>query len=368
MSKKIEEIDKNFADVQLSEKDSVYYDCLNAPFMVHGLYEPQKTKKYMRLPEKFLTNPALNEGVKQLMYNSAGGRIRFVTNSPYVEVVVRLSQTFIFRHMTIAGTAGADVYAAPAENRTGSIYVGSVIPENDVDKTREYRGKLSFENEQLREITVNLPLYSSVSDVLIGLKKGAELKAPAPYRTEKPVVYYGSSITQGGCASRPGNCYSARLSRLLDCDHINLGFSGSARGEQTMAEYIASLDMSAFVLDYDYNALTLEELETTHHSFYRTVREKNSCLPIIMISAPHPHVVSDAKFEVGRSIELSRAIIMKSYLKGIDAGDKNLYFIDGNGFFTGEDSDDCTVDNVHPTDLGFLYMARAIYALLRKLI
>ena len=368
MARKIEEIDKNLAAAAAGEADAVYYDCMSDPFVINGLFEPRTSGKFIRLPEKFLTDDTLNDGVKYLMYNTAGGRIRFATDSPYVAVRVSLTDPGIFSHMPATCIAGCDVYAAPAGSGRESVYAGTVIPGADWEKTKQYMGTVRLDGGQLREITVNLPLYSSVSEVVIGLKEGAKLEAPAPYRVEKPVVYYGSSITQGGCASRPGNCYSARLSRLLDCDHINLGFSGSARGEQSVADYIAALDMSAFVLDYDHNAPTTAHLEATHHKFYRTVREKNPALPIVMITAPHPQIVSEAKLEGERSFELSRAIIMKSFAKGIEAGDKNLYFIDGNGFFTGADSDDCTVDGTHPTDLGFMRMADSIYALLKKLI
>ena len=117
------------------------------------------------------------------------------------------------------------------------------------------------------------------------LTEGALLER-APYAVGKPVVFYGSSITQGGCASRPGNAYPALLSRRLSMEYVNLGFSGNARGEGSMARHIAALNPAAFVMDYDHNAPTPEYLRETHCRLYTTIREKNPDIPYIMLSRP----------------------------------------------------------------------------------
>ena len=140
----------------------------------------------------------------------------------------------------------------------------------------------------MRTVTVNMPLYNGVQKLYIGVEKGASLQAAAPY-TAPPVVYYGSSITQGGCASRPGSCYENIIHTKWDVDHINLGFSGNARAEDTMMEYIASLSMSVFVYDYDYNAFDSEYYAKTHYKGYLTVREKHpesiDCKPLLQRNA-----------------------------------------------------------------------------------
>ena len=111
-----------------------------------------------------------------------------------------------------------------------------------------------------------------LEDVLIELEDDAKLETPTPYTLERPMVFYGSSITEGGCATRPANAYTALLSRWLDADYINLGFSGSAKGEMEIANYIAGLDMSVFILDYDHNAPTIEHLAETHEPFFKMIR------------------------------------------------------------------------------------------------
>ena len=173
------------------------------------------------------------------------------------------------------------------------------------------------------------------------------------------MVYYGSSITQGGCASRPGNIYQNILSRELNMDYFCMGFSGSAKVEKEIADYMAGLEMCAFVSDYDYNAPSVEHLERTHFALYEAIRNKNPELPYIMITLPSKGI-NEA---VSR-----RKIIMESYIKALDRGDKNVYFIDGGSLFAGDEYDNCTVDGCHPNDLGFYRMARGIMPILKEIL
>jgi hypothetical protein len=204
----------------------------------------------------------------------------------------------------------------------------------------------------MREIIIHFPLYSNVCDLFIGLSRDSEILAAPLYRVEKPVVFYGSSVTQGGCASRPGTCYQGFLSRWLDFDYINLGFSGSARGEDEMADYIASLDMSVFVCDYDYNAPSAEHLEKTHEKLFMKVRAAHPDLPIILVTRPKPHYCE------GEDLNCFE-VIKKTYENALARGDKNVRFIDGRTMFEFAGTEG-TVDSVHPTDLGFLSMAKRI--------
>ena len=140
-------------------------------------------------------------------------------------------------------------------------------------------------------------------------------------------------------------------------DHINLGFSGSARAQVEIAEYIAKLDMSIFVYDYDYNADDPEFLEATHERMFKTVREKHPDVPIIMMSRP--------KFCLDGE-ELKRVeIIKKTYENAKSRGDKNVYFIDGRDLckYCGDEG---LVDNIHPTDHGFASMARVLGDLIEE--
>ena len=133
----------------------------------------------------------------------------------------------------------------------------------------------------------------------------------------------------------------------------NLGFSGNARGEDAMYDYIASLSMSAFVYDYDYNAPSTEHLEKTHERGFLKIREKHPELPVIFVTAPN----DDMKNIQRRN---NRAVIMKTYLNAVSRGDENVYFVDGKKYFSTFNADGCSVDGTHPNDLGFYRMAQAV--------
>jgi hypothetical protein len=212
-----------------------------------------------------------------------------------------------------------------------------------------------------KEITIFFPLYNGVTDLRIGLKEGSTFLAASPYQTGKRVLFYGSSITQGGCVSRPSMAYPNQLSRMLDCDIINLGFSGSAKGEREMLDYIIGLDFDVFVLDYDHNAPDPDHLRATHESFFRGFRAARPDVPVIMLSAP------DVRFK-DASWKERRDIVKATYENAVRDGDKNVYFIDGETLFGEEDWHICTVDSCHPNDLGHYRMAKRVLPVLQKLL
>lgn len=163
--------------------------------------------------------------------------------------------------------------------------------------------------------------------------------------------------------SHPGNSYQNIISRRLNIDYINLGFSGSAMGEPAMAEYMATIPMSVFVSDYDHNTPTYEHLTKTHFALYETIRKKNPDLPYVMVTRPDYWNHMDIEERLKR-----RHHIIDNYNKALALGDKNVYFIDGKEFFAGKYADMCTVDGTHPNDLGFALMAYRIGAVLEKIL
>jgi lysophospholipase L1-like esterase len=182
------------------------------------------------------------------------------------------------------------------------------------------------------------------------------------------VVYYGSSITQGGCASRPGKTYQDIICRRFDYNYINLGFSGSAKGEDAICEHMATLDMSAFVLDYDHNTPSEQNLIDTHEPFYKKVRAAHPDIPIIMVTAPNTKLQGNVNYAGRGFLYNRREIIRKTYENAVAAGDQNVYFIDGESFFGTVGRDSCTIDNCHPNDLGFYRMAEQVWRVLSKIV
>lgn len=205
-----------------------------------------------------------------------------------------------------------------------------------------------------------------MTKLYIGIKAGSKLTGGKKYVNTKPVIFYGSSITHGAAASRPGNIYETFISQKYNLNFVNLGFSGKAKGEVEMAEYIAGREMEAFVCDYDHNAKRVDHLRDTHYRFYEIIRQKHPDIPYIMISSPNTRRKCDKN--VSDDWEERRAVIIESYEKARNAGDENVYFIDGHTLLEGEHVMSCTVDEGHPNDLGFYRMAKIIGGHLEKIL
>ncbi len=288
---------------------------------------------------------------------AAGGRIRFSTDSPYIAIKAVLP-SYVSDYATSmgAGKTGFDVYV---DTEAGSTYYGTISPSAlpQEDKEWSYEGKVEFDTEETRNITIYFPITNEVSEVYVGVKDTASVGENAiAYEEADPIVFYGSSITQGGCVTKPGNTYVNTVGRMLGRDYLNLGVWGSAKGETKFAEYIAGLDMSIFVFDYDHNS-DAAGLRNTHENFYKIVREAHPEIPIILISRPN---------KAQADWEECRAVIKQTYDNAVANGDENVYFIDGQSFFGGEQ--EYLADNVHPNDQGHALMAEKVGALLAEII
>lgn len=343
----ISKIDSNFAvKTKIDKEDIKFYNIDESPFKVYGVFK--ENGKYRRMPETVAKS--VSEGVYVLHTNTAGGRVRFVTDTPYIAIYAKMDGLGKMSHFALTGSIGFDLYV-------DNYYVKTFVPPFDIEDG--YESIFEFGKKEKREITINLPLYSNVNELYIGLQEKSLLTEATPYENSKPIVYYGSSITQGGCASRPGMSYQSIVSRTFNYDYLNLGFSGNAKAEDEMIEYIKNLDMSAFVYDYDYNAPTVQHLEKTHEKMFKAIREKNPFLPVIMMSRPKQFLTEEEK--------MRRKIIETTYLNAVSAGDENVYFIDGE-MLTELCKDSGTVDNCHPTDFGFVSMAKALTEVIHSII
>ncbi len=344
------------SSVQAEEAGLRYYDIKEEPFRIYGLYRPCSEDAFKRLPDEVAR--ATSEGVEGLYRCTAGGRVRFCTDSERISIRAKFSKIYRSYHTTLLMTAGFDLFIDDP-NTGESVFYGVFDPPYALEDG--YTATVKFPDRKKRYITINFPLYSELTELQIGLAKDAEVGEGALYRNKKPVVFYGSSITQGACATRPGNSYESVISRRLNIDYINLGFSGNCKAEDAIVDYMSGLDMSVFVSDYDHNTPNVEHLEATHFRMYEKIRAVHPSIPYVMVSLP----------DFSRNRENSaarRRIILDSFHRGyLERGDKNLYFVDGEGFFNGEYADCCTADNVHPTDFGMVKMADTIGNVLRKL-
>lgn len=352
----------NFKNPRIISEALTIYNARSKPFRLYGLHKPQEPGVFKRIPLDVAEKTSKN--VRLLCTNTAGARVRFKTDSSYIAVgAIYPPMEFPSPCSTALASAGAYSFDLYADNKFCRVLWPKDIVQNGsinnfVIHDGQYEGSYDFGTKKLREITLNFPSFVDISDVYIGLKKGSVVEESSDYVNDKPVVFYGSSITHGACASRPGNIYENVLSRRLNMDYLNLGFSGSAKAEEAIIDYICTLDMSVFVFDYDHNSKTPEDLAKTHYPALKKFREAQPYTPIIMLSRPNQCGGEDeAKARV--------RIIKKSYQTLLEKGDKNVHFINGQDIFKSHDSEMMTVDDTHPTDFGFYCMAEAIEKVLK---
>ena len=337
----------------IAEGDISFFDIKKLPVDFYGLYDPRGEKPYKRMPLEVAES--VTPQVAALNLNTSGGRIRFATDSAYVAIAVNVpaAQNAI---MTSVNVRGFDLYEDfPATEQSkfrGVFKPGTKDPDN-------YKGIIKFEDRKMRYFTLNFPCYAQVNEVLLGLQKDSSIGGGMKYKNASPIVYYGSSITQGASASRPGNMYQNMIARRFNFNYHNYGFSGSGKAEPNMVDYLADLDMCCFVCDYDHNTPNAEYLNKTHFPMYEKIRAAHPDIPYIMISRP------DFDADYHQSI-LRRDAIIDSFRRAYGAGDKLVYYIDGAGVFAGEYEDCCTVDRTHPNDLGFMLMSEAITAVIKR--
>lgn len=374
----IEGIDKNFAPTTLVDGVEIEWrDASQAPIELNGFAWFGQERTFCRLPESAL--PKANAGVQQLAYCSSGGALRFKTDSKQVRIDAMLSSLTDMRHMPRTGSSGFDLYVGTGAEKRFISNISPVsslanpgINENE-DQTSERDRLLQakrvegmmkrYVTKKMREYTLYFPLYNGVSSVRVGVEKGSEALSPTPFSIEKPLVFYGASITQGGCASRPGNAFTNILSRWLDVDVVNLGFSGSSRGEPAIAEAINSLDMSALFIDYDQGER--DHLRANHERFFKAIREKHPTLPIVIVAKRDPKSGGE---EVNVELQQGVDIIRQTYENALNSGDKNVHFINHQALFACDHMDALTVDGVHPNDYGFVTMAKNLLPLLQRVL
>lgn len=347
----ISKVDKNLAvNTAIDKQDVKYYDVRCGMFDILGLYEPYEAGCFKRMPVDFAKS--ISDNMDNLNRITTGGRIRFKTNSPYVVLQAHFPDpTLLLNSMTpLLGTSGFDLYVY--ENGTQQFYAPFKPPADFVDS---YTQIVEFCDNSERDIVIYFPKYNNIDELSIGLAENSFIEK-TKYKYTVPICFYGSSITQGGCSSRAGTTYEGYVSRYFDTDILNLGFSGNCKGEEALAEYIANLDMSIFVYDYDHNAPNVEHLENTHERFFKIFRKKHPDTPVIIMSKTD--IPKDQKAK--NTTENRKEVILKTYRNAVKSGDKNVYFIDGQEIFKLAGYRDCTVDGCHPNDLGFYCMGQAI--------
>ena len=317
---------------------------------------------YDRLPSNVTAK--VNSGVRGMKNHSSGLQFRFSTNSKKLHFRWKpTSRSLSMDHMPSTGVSGIDIYAPDANGKWKFVKQGRI-------RDGKAGGSLSISWNPGTPCLVNLPLYNGIREFTLGIDKNAEIKALPPRKSgiNKPVVFYGTSITHGGCASRPGLAFPSIVGRDLDVPIVNLGFSGSGRMEFEMSEHLAAIDASCYVLDClwnmggvkDRNAISDADLKgvkagpegvvvyARYEPFIRNLRAKRPGVPIVM--AEQCDVYCNGP-------NARDKFIRKLYEKLIAEGWKNLVYLPKTEMYTGDLEG--TVDGCHPNDLGMMSMSKA---------
>lgn len=340
--KNFAELDANFKSRTIGNRELEFRDGFAAPFALEGFPYIDGEGRRSRLPLDIARMCDKKEGVFPMSMQGAGEAIRFRTNSPVIGVRAGFNE--IWNGNNRGGSDGFDLYTGA---RDESKFRGNRIIPVGADSF-EGLWELSADGE-FTDCTLWFPYHCATSAIAIGTAPGSTVEPPKPHRIAKPVVFYGSSITNSGSAGRPGMVYPVILARMLDFHLINMGFGGSCRGELCIADTIAKLDIAALVIEFDHNAPTPEFLAERHEPFFRRYREQRPDVPVLMMSK--------CDFVPNEDNKRRREIIMRTWMNAVNSGDRKVEFLDGETLFAGPFREDCTQDNCHPNDLGAMLMA-----------
>ncbi len=332
------------------------FDAFDNPLELYGLPEENlQLRNFERLPQSLI---ALLPQYEELGRRSVGGRLRFQTDAESFLVQYQLATETLDIAMALPAAAGMDVYDGIAWE---SKYLGYIAPSEYGYKNKVI-SKIFTKSKGLSQVTINLPRNERLSKLTVSFPDGARVEAPKPYQKDGQIVFYGSSITEGGCAPRPGCAYTSLVCRWLDVDYMNLGFSGGARGDLECASYIGQLNTTrVFVMDYDHNAPSADFLEKTHWPFYERVRSLKPNLPIVLMSRPD--------FYENKEEDIRRLhVIEKTFKKAKSKGDNLVYFLDGSTIFCANSKEESTIDGCHPNALGFFQMAQKLMPILESIL
>lgn len=314
---------------------------------------------YDRLPAK--AEGMVRQPVWELSHDSAGMCVRFVTDATEIKARWALTDAWLYQpNATAIAVSGLDLYV---KTDTGWRWLAVGIPKAPTNEVTLIKNLLPGKREYL----LYLPLYNGVTSVEIGVATGADMeKAPAwGPGVRKPIVFYGTSILQGLSASRPGMVHSAILQRKFNWPVINLGFSGNGKMEPEVADLLAELDPSVYVIDCLPN-MDADEIKARAEPLVRKLRAAHPSVPIVLVE---DRTMQDSFLIAGRMEYYhlkDRAELKAAFDRLQQDGVKNLYYLPGEHLF-GDDGEG-SVDGSHPNDLGFTRQAAIFVPVLEPLL
>ncbi|MHB9129593.1 MAG: SGNH/GDSL hydrolase family protein [Armatimonadota bacterium] len=353
--KRIDELDKNLQAEASTAAGLRWVSASDPQFTMRGLpWWSSNGGRFSRLP--LHAEQLVRDQVWQLAQCPASAYLDFRSDTSDLAVRVTNSDTYVMPHMPATGSNGLILYTRIA----GQFHPWRTVVPDQEQATFE-RDLFRDQPACLREFRLYLPLYKSLTALDLGLSPDAQILPPAPSLLDKPIVFYGTSITQGGCASTAGADFVSTVGRLLNLDVVNLGFSGNGRGEPELARLIAEIDAALYVLDYVANT-DVDGLRKTLPRFISILRTAHPQTPILL-QGP---LCYGGQWSAQQVVE-QRAVMMEAYLRCRKRGDQQIHFVDGFSLIP-FGTDAAYVDGVHPTDHGFRLMAERLAPMIAQIL
>lgn len=331
----------------------VWHDAMTLTVEGKGWTETESS--FDRLP------PSAKRVVRKQVWShsqqSAGICVRFASDAQTLYVRWTLTSDDLAQpSMSATGASGLDLYA----RHDGQWrWVACAAPEG-------------IENEAVladglpvgrHEFMLYLPLCNGVSSLQVGVPLGASLE-PLPPRDQKPIVFYGTSITQGVSASRPGACHVATVGRRLDWPVVNFGFAGNGKMEPEVVAFLAELDAEVFVIDCLPNLATDEERARILPAV-EAIRAAHPTTPILL-AEDREYGNAWIFTEHRQRNEVGRKVLREVFDQLTASGDKQLYYLDGANLIGA--AHEATADGTHPNDLGYARQTDAFAEALQSIL
>ena len=329
-----------------------------AEWGVEGRAWPEMPRKrwFQRFPDA--AEGKVTPSVWGLSQDSAGMMVRFKTDATTVwaHYVLR-SEKLAMPHMPATGVSGVDLYARDEHGQWRWVSV------TKPDKKEVNMAIVSGMEPKMREYQAYLPLYNGVESLELGVNEGAKFEGLAP-RAEKPIVFYGTSITHGACASRPGMVHTAILGRHLEWPVVNLGFSGNGKMDAAVGDFLCKMDAAIYVIDCLPN-MGPADVRQKCPALVKQLHTAHPETPIVLVEDRRNTnswiLPSRDKFHTE-----NHAALRESYDALKKEGIANLYYIPGDALL-GDDAEGST-DGSHPNDLGFMRQAAVFEPVLKPLL
>lgn len=351
------------------EKPWTYVDAQNLRIINHA-FAGETERTYARLPRYVKDSIPEGRELWDRQQCSSGIGVRFATNSTRIGCKYTLYWDTHMIHMADTGLKGTDLYILEGDSVWRHVNTNRPYVKKDENGNKTKLVESTYVSNldgKMHEYVIYFPLYDGIEDFSVKVDSGAVITKGSPevINANRRIVAYGTSILQGGCASRTGMAATNIIGRELNCEVVNLGFSGEGKQDTYIARAMATIpDVDVFLLDPVPNCTEMM-CDTLTYNFVKTLRALRPNVPIVMLEGPiYPYARYDSFF--GKYLPKKNNAFRRNYERLKAENPNNLYYVTSEGLDGPED--DGTVDGIHLTDLGFLHYANKMIPILRPLL